>query len=181
MAVRRGVERESPLLLDRAERTRGARRNHEDVAALLEKLQRLERKRRFAELLFDQCDGASHALRGNVIFGEPLDGAQGDEIAKAVETLSPARLGTNQPEPFPIAQAIRIHSEDASHFLPRIPLRQAWRFLSFERFSIDYAPYVNATAGRFSTGNCGKPVVRRCDYQKTTRRGRRGCSDGRTC
>ena len=148
-AGRRRIERENPLLLDRAERAGGARRDHQHIAALLEELQGLKGQRRFAELLFDERDGATHALRGNAIFGESLHGSQGDEVAKAVETLSPARLGTDQPQAFPVAQAVRIHTQDAPHLFSRISLRQAWRSLSSARVRIDYPPYVNRTQAPF--------------------------------
>ncbi len=39
--------------------------------------------------------------------GEALERAQSDEIAETVESLAPTRLGTHQPEPFPIAKTAR--------------------------------------------------------------------------
>ena len=39
--------------------------------------------------------------------------------------LSPARAGRHQAEAFPVAQAARIHPNDAAGFFPRKALRQA--------------------------------------------------------
>jgi hypothetical protein len=108
--IARGAEREGPLLLERAERASGARRHDQDVAALFDEAQLLQRKRLRTELILDQLDGAAHAQRGDAIIGEALDGAESDEVAKSVEALAPSRAWADQMQAFPIAQTARLDS-----------------------------------------------------------------------
>ena len=119
---RRGAERERPLLFERIEWPVGARRNHQDIAALLEKTQLLQRCRRAAELLLEKADGSTDAAGRNSIFGQTLKGAERDEVAETVETLAPACSGTDQPQPLPITKTARFYSQDAAYFSPRVSL-----------------------------------------------------------
>ena len=98
------IKRENPLLAEGIERAFGAGRNHQNFAALLDEVKFLQREGIAAELLLDQGDGAAQLSRGNAVFGEPLDGPESDEVAKAVEALAPAGLRTNQPQPLPITK-----------------------------------------------------------------------------
>jgi hypothetical protein len=118
----RGVERKRPLLLERIERAVGARRNHQDVAALLEKSQLLQRCRRAAELLLEKADCSTDAAGGNSISGQTLKGAKRDEVAETVEALAPAYSGTDQPQPLPVTKTARFYSQDAAYFSPRVSL-----------------------------------------------------------
>ncbi len=117
-------------MFEGAERPARARRNHQNVAALLEKAQFLKRDGRSAELLFDQVDRSPNAPCGNPAIRQALQCAEGDEIAKTVETFAPARPGTDQPAAFP-------NSEDGSVPLPGCGLllfayiaATSWRHLS---------------------------------------------------
>jgi len=128
----RRLERQRPLLFQRIERAIGPGRHNENVAALFEEAQLLQRDGRTNELLFDQADGAAHAACGDVILSETLKSAEGNEVAETVESLAPPCAGTDQPEPLPVTKTARFHSEDAAYFSPRVLLRQAPSFpLSF--------------------------------------------------
>ena len=118
----RGIERKRPLLLERIEWAVGARRNHQDFAALLEKSQLPQRCRRAAELLLEQTNGTADAEGGNSIFGQTLKGAERDKVSETVETLAPACPGTNQPQPLPVTKTARFNSQDAAYFSPRVSL-----------------------------------------------------------
>jgi hypothetical protein len=123
--IARGAEREGPLLLERAERTSGAGRHDQDVAALFDEAQLLKRKRLRAKLIFDELDRAVHAQRGNAIVGEALDRAQSDEVAKGVEALTPSRAWADEMQAFPISQTARLDSYNSSYFSSRVSLRQS--------------------------------------------------------
>lgn len=129
------AEWEGPLAADGIEGTRGAGRNDEDFAAMIENAEFLKRKRgngrlsggcgSFGEFQLDESDGAANAAGRNSIFGEALDGAESDEVAEGIEMLAPARAGRHQTQAFPVSQAARIHPNDAAGFFPRKALRQA--------------------------------------------------------
>ena len=80
---------------------------------------------------------------------EALQGAQGDQVAKTIESFAPARLRTDQPKPFPIAKTVRLHSQNAPNFSSRISLGQAGKTPE-KRFREDYAPFVNGCVDGFA-------------------------------
>jgi hypothetical protein len=73
-----------------------------------------------------------------------LDRAESNQVAEAVESLAPSRLGTHQPQSFPVAETARLYSQDTAHFSPRISLRQA-DDPPVTNSANDYAPVVNLT------------------------------------
>jgi len=92
---------------------------------MFEKSKFVQRKGYLAELLLDDAYRALHALGGNTVLREALNRSQSNEIAKTVESLSPPRLGTNQPELFPVAKTARIQPQDPPYFSSRVSLQQA--------------------------------------------------------
>jgi hypothetical protein len=100
-------------------------------------------------LALDHADGAAQTARGYLSLRYALDGAEGDQIAKAIKTFAPTGSGRNEPQPLPIAKAAYVNSQNALHFPPRISLWQ----LDCPRFkqtsANDYAPDVNPSARFF--------------------------------
>jgi len=101
-----------------------------DFAAEFDEAEFLDRHGRGAELLFHQSDGAADTIGGDAILGDALDGAQSYEITEVVKSLAPARFGTHQAQPFPIAKTVRLKTQDAPNFISRISLRQSARPLA---------------------------------------------------
>jgi len=116
---------------------------------MFEEAKFVQRKWAAAELLLDDADRSLHAHGGNAVLRKALDRSQGDEVAKIVESLSPLRLGTNQPEPLPVAKAAWIQSQDASHFSSRVSLQQAPEPPRITISANDYAPDVNPPGASF--------------------------------
>ena len=104
------VKRESPLAEKRIERAFGPRRNDVNFTAQLHEAKFLHRNGRRRELCLDEFDRAANAPSGNVIFGELLNGAKGEEIAETVETFAPAGLRFDEPQTFPVAETARLKS-----------------------------------------------------------------------
>jgi hypothetical protein len=104
------VERESPLLKKRVERALGTRRDHVNFAAEFDETQFLDGARCRGELSFDELDGAANAAGGNVILGDALKAAEGDQIAKGVELLSPASAGIDEAQTLPVTETARLKS-----------------------------------------------------------------------
>lgn len=104
------VERKNPLLPERVERPRCARRNYEDLAAVVEEAKLLNRKRICAELLLKDSNDLAQAAGRDSILREALDRADGNKVAEGIKMLAPSRPGTNQPQPFPIAKTPRIQA-----------------------------------------------------------------------
>jgi len=65
------------------------------------------------------------------------------QIAEVVKPFAPARPGTHQPQPFPVAKPARIESQDAPDFSPSISLSQAAGLPMVRVSANDYAPNVN--------------------------------------
>ncbi len=122
--ARRRFERQNPLAADGIEGTSCAWRDHHDFAAAIEQAKFMDRKGRFAEFLFEGCDGAAKLPGGYPILRHALNGADCNEVAKAVKVLAPASVGANQTQAFPILKAARFESEDAANFAACISLRQ---------------------------------------------------------
>jgi len=78
-------------------------------------------------LLFHQTDGAANAFGRDVILGDALDGAQGNEVAEAVKSLAPAGFGAHQAQTFPVTKTVRLKTQDAPDFSSRISLPQSAR------------------------------------------------------
>jgi len=147
------AEGENPLLANWVEGfSIRARRDNKHLAALVENLKLLQRQCRPGELLLDKADGAAQTARGDFLLRDALDGAKGDEVAKAVKAFAPAGLRCDQPQPLPIAKAANVESQNAFHFPPRISLWQLGypRFNLMRRFKLtsgnDYAPCVKFRA-----------------------------------
>jgi len=93
----------------------------------LDEAQLLNRHGRGAKLFFNKRDGAANTFSRNVILGDALDGAQGHQVAEAVESFAPAGFGTHQAQAFPIAKTVRLKAQDAPDFSSRKTLRQSAR------------------------------------------------------
>jgi hypothetical protein len=94
-------------------------------------------------------DCAADAASGNAAVGEALDGAEGAEVAEAVEVFSPAVVRRNQAQALPIAQAARVQAKDAACFFPGEALIQASGPRVAKNSAIDYAPDVNGSGEEF--------------------------------
>ena len=119
---RTGIKRQHPLLFQRAERTTRSRRHHENVTALLNNAQFLQRHGRSAKLLFQQSNRSPHAQRRDSIGRELLKSAERHEIAETVESFSPTRQRLYQFETLPIPQTARLYPQDAPNLSPRVSL-----------------------------------------------------------
>jgi len=125
--VRGEVKRESPLAQKRIEGTLRAGGNDVDFAAEFDEAEFLDRHGSGAKLRFHESDGASDAFGGDAILDDALDGADGHEVAEAVESFAPACFGTHQAQAFPITKTARLKTQDAPNFISRISLRQSAR------------------------------------------------------
>jgi hypothetical protein len=96
-----------------------------EVAAQLDQAQLLHRQSLVTELFFDQCDGAPHAPSRHVVLGQILNGPHRNQVAETIKPLTPSRLRTDQPQPFPVTKTARLQPQDAANFTSRIALRQA--------------------------------------------------------
>ncbi len=144
--LRREVKRKSPLAQKRIERTLRAGRNNVHFAAEFDEAEFLNGHGCGAELFFHQRDGAADTFGGDTILRDALDGAQGYQVAKAVESLAPAGFGTHQAQAFPVTKTVRLKTKDAPDFCPRISLRQSARppLALLVVAANDYAPGVNS-------------------------------------
>jgi hypothetical protein len=91
-----------------------------NFAAEIDEAKLMQRKGGGVELLFDESDGAFYFARGNVILREALQRAQGNEIEEAVETLAPAGFGKDETKALPVAETVRVKTQDAAGFRPRV-------------------------------------------------------------
>ncbi len=121
------VKRKSPLTQKRIEGAFGAGRDDVNFAAEIYEAKFLDGQGRGAKLRFHQGNGTANTFGGDAILGDSLDGAQGDEVAKTVESFAPAGFGTHQSQTFPVAKTIRLETQDAPNFVTRISLRQSAR------------------------------------------------------
>ena len=108
--LRGHVERKRPLFQKWIEGQFGSRRDDVNFAAEIDQAELVQRNGGGAELFFDEVHGAFYFAGGDMIFGEALQRAHGDEIEEAVKTLAPAGFGANQAEPFPVAQTVRLNT-----------------------------------------------------------------------
>lgn len=105
------------------------------------------------EFLLHERDGTADASRGNAAIRETLDGAKGDEVAEAVEVLTPAGVGSNQTQALPIAQAVRVQAQDTARFFSGVALVQASGPRVAKNSANDYAPDVNGSGGEIRVEN----------------------------
>lgn len=143
------VEVKSPLAADRVKRARRARRDYQYVPALLQELNFLQGQGTTAHLFFEQTHDVSHTMGWNLILREALETAESYQIAETVETFTPAGLRPDQLQPFPIAKAAHIQSQDAPYLSPRIPLRQSLLIPQIRALANDYAPIVDLCSRLF--------------------------------
>lgn len=128
--LRSEVKRKSPLAQKWIKGTFRARRHDVDLAAEFDEAEFLDRHRRGAKLFFHQRYGAADTFSGDMILGDALNGAQGHQVAEAVEALAPAGFRTHQAQAFPVAKTVRLKTQDAPNFISRISLRQSARPLA---------------------------------------------------
>jgi len=125
--LRGEVKRKSPLAQERIEGAFRAGGNDVNFAAEFDQAKFLDGQGRSAKLRFHQGDGAANTFGGDVILGDALDGAQGDQVAETVKSFAPAGFGAYQAQPLPVAKTVRLKTQDAPNFISRISLRQSAR------------------------------------------------------
>ena len=123
--LRSEVKRKSPLAQKRIERAFGAGGHDVNFAAEIDEAKFLDGQGRGAKLRLHQSDGAPNTFGGDVILGDALDGAEGDEVAETVKSLAPAGFGAYQTQAFPVTKTVRLKTQDAPNFISRISLRQS--------------------------------------------------------
>ena len=121
------LKRECPLPPNRIKRHWRARRDDEDFTAVLLDAVFLQGTRLSAELLLGKRNCETNATSRNFTFSEPLDSAERDQIAEAVEPFTPASARANELQPLPVAKTARLNSQNAPCFSARVALSQARR------------------------------------------------------